>query len=130
MVSSVCFTQLYGSLVAIPVAAEAVTFTGLNLPSTNQQWMSICDLKSASDCRAGARRTHVVRVQVVRDIRVDTCPCPESLELALGLRHVRVEEGKVANVGRSHLGVRVGRVVSLVAARGVSGESEWHSRRT
>lgn len=30
-------TQLYGSLVAIPVAAEAVTLTGLNLPSTNQQ---------------------------------------------------------------------------------------------
>ena len=40
-------TQLYGSLVAIPVAAEAVTLTGLNLPSTSQQWMSICSAATA-----------------------------------------------------------------------------------
>lgn len=57
-----------------------------------------------------------MRIQVVGNVRVDACPCSESLELALGLGHVRVEERKVANVGRSHLGVRVGRVVSLVAA--------------
>lgn len=58
----------------------------------------------------------MVRVQVVGDVRIDSGPCTESLELALWLGHVRGEEGEITNVGRSHLGVRVGRVVSLVAA--------------
>jgi hypothetical protein len=39
MVSSVCSAQ--PSEVAMPLAAEALTRTGLNLPSTIQQWMSM-----------------------------------------------------------------------------------------
>ena len=44
IVSSVWGTQLKGSLVAIPVAALAVTRVGTARPCMNQQWMSIwCD---------------------------------------------------------------------------------------
>ena len=41
MVSSVCGTQLYGSLVAIPVDALATTRVGTALPCMIQQWMSM-----------------------------------------------------------------------------------------
>jgi hypothetical protein len=40
-VSSVCGTQLYGSLVAIPTAALATTRVGIALPCMIQQWMSM-----------------------------------------------------------------------------------------
>lgn len=44
MVSSVCGTQLNGSLVAIPVAALAMTRVGTAFPCMIQQWISMwCD---------------------------------------------------------------------------------------
>lgn len=58
----------------------------------------------------------MVRVQVVTDIRVHTSPCAKGLQLTLGLGHVTVEEGEVADVLGPHLGVRVDGVESLVAA--------------
>lgn len=74
----------------------------------------------------------MVRVQVVTNVRVDTGPGRKSLKLALGLRHVTVEERKVTDIVGSHLGVRVGRVKSLVAKRGwtiffetTKGVSSW-----
>ena len=58
----------------------------------------------------------MVRVQVVTDIRVHTGPCAESLKLTLGLGHVTVEEGEVADILGPHLGVRVDGVEPLVTA--------------
>lgn len=40
-------------------------------------------------------QVNVVRVQVVRDVTTFSGPTFESLQLELGLRHVRVEVGKV-----------------------------------
>ena len=59
----------------------------------------------------------MMRVQIVRDIRIDPCPGAERLELALGLGHVGREEAEIADGGGPHLGIVVGRVVPLVAAR-------------
>ncbi len=59
----------------------------------------------------------MMRVEVVGDIGIDTGPCSEGFKLGLGLRHVGREEGEVSDGGRSHLGVTVGWVESLVAER-------------
>jgi len=56
----------------------------------------------------------VVRVEVVRDIRVDTGPRLERLELELRLRHVRVVEVEVTELLCSGAGIVVRRVESLV----------------
>ena len=69
-------------------------------------------------CQGRFDETYVVRVQVVADIRVHTGPCAESLQLALGLRHVTVEKGEIADILGPHFGVRVDGVKSLVAAGG------------
>jgi hypothetical protein len=61
--------------------------------------------------------THVdvVRVEVVRDVRVDTCPTLECLELELWLGHVRAVKVEVAQLLGSSPGVVVRWVESLVA---------------
>ena len=81
MVSSVLGSQPIE--VAIPVVADAVTLVGLYLPSTIQQW--ICSRFSDGHTGRGAAHIDVVRVEVVRDVRVDTSPRLERLELKLGL---------------------------------------------
>ncbi len=61
--------------------------------------------------------THVdvVRVEVVRDVRVDTCPALECLELELWLGHVRAVKVEVSELLGSGPGVVVRWVESLVA---------------
>lgn len=56
----------------------------------------------------------MVRVEVVRDIAILTRPRLERLELALRLRHVRVEVVEVAELRSAEAGVGVGRVEPLV----------------
>ena len=56
----------------------------------------------------------MVRVEVVRDIGVDTRPRLERFELELRLRHVRVVEVEVTELLGSGAGIVVRRVESLV----------------
>jgi hypothetical protein len=62
-------------------------------------------------------QTHVVRVQIIADVRIDSRPRAKRLQLTLGLRHVTVEEREIANILGPHLGIRVDRVESLMASR-------------
>jgi hypothetical protein len=60
----------------------------------NQPTMNI-DLPNSSAPISQTRSapvTHMVRIQIIRNIRIDSGPCTESLELALWLRHVGSEE--------------------------------------
>jgi len=82
MVSSVLGSQPIE--VAIPVVADAVTLVGLYRPSTIQQWIWL----SAAGVIQGGTYIDVMRVQVVGDVRIDTGPRLEGLELEFGLRHV------------------------------------------
>jgi hypothetical protein len=90
MVSSVFGSQPID--VAMPVVADAVTRVGRYRPSTIQQWIwRQLNLR-------GNTHVDVVRVEVVRDVAVDTGPRLEGLELELGLGHVcRKRRRRVAN---------------------------------
>jgi hypothetical protein len=68
----------------------------------------------------GIQSTHVnvVRVEVVGDVRVDTGPGLERLELELWLGHVRAVKVEVSELLGSRSGVVVSRVESLVAGGG------------